>query len=183
MVEHATSSWYEKLKEDDPLSQGDLLCGLPILLPIEPLIEPSDDIRSKITLNDVIVLSQSCDLLHAGKISQIQVAPVSTLRDFLKKNKHLNTVERLEQLRKNQIPRYYLLNRNNSPLFHRGFLVVDFGSVQSVKYNTLILFKKKYGTRISLKSPYKEQLSQHFARFYMRVGLPNDIRPFIAPYS
>lgn len=32
--------------------------------------------------------------------------------------------------------------------------------------------------RLSLMSPYKEHLSQAFARFFMRVGLPIDISEF-----
>jgi len=32
--------------------------------------------------------------------------------------------------------------------------------------------------RLRLLPPYREHLSQAFARYFMRVGLPQDIRPF-----
>jgi hypothetical protein len=34
------------------------------------------------------------------------------------------------------------------------------------------------GRRLRLLPPYREHLSQAFARFFMRVGLPVDIPPF-----
>jgi hypothetical protein len=58
------------------------------------------------------------------------------------------------------------------------FLVVDFRNAYGVPYNFLIDYVKKTERRLSLFSPYKEHLSQSFARFFMKVGLPIDIDPF-----
>lgn len=178
-----SASWYTKAKESDPLAQGDMLRSLPIMRPANHLLKLDENARAVIEPIDVIVLSQSCDLMHAGKIDQVQVAPVYTLKGILDEKPNWNNIEMLESLRKNQVARFYLMNVCRSSLFLRGFLLVDFGAVRSVKYKTMIKFKDQAGNRVTLNSPYKEQLSQHFARFYMRVGLPNDIEPFTSTFS
>jgi hypothetical protein len=38
--------------------------------------------------------------------------------------------------------------------------------------------RAKAAKRLRLLPPYREHLSQSFARFFMRVGLPIDIPPF-----
>jgi hypothetical protein len=39
-------------------------------------------------------------------------------------------------------------------------------------------FAHQMGDRLRLLPPYREHLSQAFARLFMRVGLPADIPPF-----
>jgi len=62
--------------------------------------------------------------------------------------------------------------------FESEYLIVDFRSIFSVHFDFLVEFVKEKGDRIRLLSPYREHLSQAFARFFMRVGLPVDIPPF-----
>jgi len=45
-------------------------------------------------------------------------------------------------------------------------------------FDFLINFAKQKDQRLRLLPPYREHLSQAFARFFMRVGLPSDIPPF-----
>jgi hypothetical protein len=49
-------------------------------------------------------------------------------------------------------------------------------------YSLLVAFLRKTsllnGRRLRLLPPYRENASQAFARFFMRVGLPVDIPPF-----
>jgi hypothetical protein len=58
------------------------------------------------------------------------------------------------------------------------YLVVDFRNVYSVSFDFLTEWVQRKGRRLRLLSPYREHLSQAFARFFMRVGLPVDIPPF-----
>lgn len=173
-----SKSWYAKVGQTDPLAQGDLLMSVPILRPDGNLVTMDENVKTIIEPVNVVVLSQSCDLTRGGKIDQVLVAPVYQLKDFLAAKPNWNTEEKLESFRKNQVARFYLMNVNRSPLFLTGYLLVDFGAVRSVKYKTIIKFKDRAGSRVTLISPYKEQLSQQFARFFMRVGLPNDIPEF-----
>jgi len=56
--------------------------------------------------------------------------------------------------------------------------VVDFRGVYSVTFDFLVELAQKRDKRLRLLPPYREHLSQAFARFFMRVGLPVDIPPF-----
>ena len=54
--------------------------------------------------------------------------------------------------------------------------VVDFHEVFSLPVHFLELWLSRGGNRrLRLLPPYREHLSQAFARFFMRVGLPVDI--------
>jgi len=54
--------------------------------------------------------------------------------------------------------------------------VVDFHEVFSLPLAFLTLWVQKTNrARLRLRPPYREHLSQGFARFFMRVGLPVDI--------
>ncbi len=79
-------------------------------------------------------------------------------------------------IRRGYAPGYHLLNKCAIEEFEEEYLVVDFRSVYSVPYSFVKELSKKRGKRLRLLPPYREHLSQAFARFFMRVGLPVDIR-------
>lgn len=63
--------------------------------------------------------------------------------------------------------------------FEHEIQIVDFRTVFSVPFGFLTeLARRRPNKRLRLRSPYREHLSQAFARFFMRVGLPADIPPF-----
>ncbi|WP_459875834.1 hypothetical protein [Desulfothermus naphthae] len=62
--------------------------------------------------------------------------------------------------------------------FESGYLVVDFRNVYGVPFDFIVELAKKRGKRLRLLPPYREHLSQAFARFFMRARLPVDIPPF-----
>jgi hypothetical protein len=53
--------------------------------------------------------------------------------------------------------------------------VVDFRNVYGVHIENLKIIAEKIPERLRLLPPYREHLSQAFARYFMRVGLPQDI--------
>ena len=55
--------------------------------------------------------------------------------------------------------------------------VVSFRQIYSVPLDYL-RERAKQRPRLRLLPPYREQLAQAFARYFMRVGLPIDIPPF-----
>jgi len=175
--------WYGISRDQDKPQQGDLLRNVPIVQVREILPKPGEEVTPVIKFYDMIVLSQSCDLAHNGKVKRVQLAPVETLKRFAKNDKRFNDPDNepdlLNELRKNNIPRYYLLNYNRKRTFGKtGYLVIDFGNVHSISVRTLQALCVDQPKRVRLLSPYKEQMSQQFARFYMRVGLPEDIPIF-----
>ena len=58
------------------------------------------------------------------------------------------------------------------------FTIIVFKRIYTTPKETLEDFVEKVGNRIRLLPPYREHLSQAFARYFMRVGLPEDIPRF-----
>lgn len=82
----------------------------------------------------------------------------------------------IDKIRKGDKPAYHLLNQE--PSVDLPFSIVDFHRIYSAPKNYLLELTNHQDLRIRLKPPYREHLSQAFARYFMRVGLPSDIRSF-----
>jgi len=165
--------WYEIVNGKD-LFQGDIIYSCPLILP-PPKIK--DQIEVDIIEYDVIIMSQSCDLIQK-KLELVLVCPIWPLSEFENKNLSYKDLKMKESLRQGYLPGYHLLNMCKINGFESEYLIVDFRSIFSVHFDFLVEFVKEKGDRIRLLSPYREHLSQAFARFFMRVGLPVDIPPF-----
>lgn len=170
--------WYQICSpEDNTLEQGDFIPDCPIVKPPANM-EAGSELEVDIELINTIVLSQSCDLGH-GKIEIVLVCPYLPLKDWLgrrPKNEHSKKAIRsaVKKLKRGHFPGYHLLNKENESMSH--YQVVDFKNVYGINYEYLANFVSDIDERVWLLSPYKEHLSQAFARYFMRVGLPQDIR-------
>jgi hypothetical protein len=70
------------------------------------------------------------------------------------------------------------LSRSEIPGLTTEIRVVDFHDVFTVPRSFLeTLLESRRLRRLRLLPPYREHLSQAFARFFMRVGLPQPIGP------
>ncbi len=165
--------WYEIVTGKD-LFQGDIIYSCPLVLP--PLII-KDEFEADIIEYDVIIMSQSCDLIQK-KLELVLVCPIWQLSEFENKNPSYKDLTMKESLRKGYLPGYHLLNKCEINGFKSEYLIVDFRDVFSVNFDFLVEFVQEKSDRLRLLSPYREHLSQAFARFFMRVGLPVDIPPF-----
>jgi hypothetical protein len=122
-------------------------------------------------------MSQSCDLVEK-KVKLVLLCPFWNLEDFGNKNSRYQTDDGKEELRRGYTIGYHLLNKCKIEGFENDYLVVDFRSTYSLPMSFIMYFAKEQKTRKSLNSPYKEHLSQAYARFFMRVGLPSNIPAF-----
>jgi len=165
--------WYEVV-EGKELFQGDIIKSCPLVIPPSTM---EDGISVDVIEYDVIVMSQSCDLIQK-KLELVLVCPIWTLSEFENKNPTYKSPKMKESLRRGYLPGYHLLNKCEIDGFETDYLVVDFRSVYSVPFDFLVELTQKSGKRLRLLPPYREHLSQAFARFFMRVGLPVDIPPF-----
>lgn len=168
------ASWFSLINKDDGIKQGEFIYDCPIITPPKSLKQKT--YKLDVTTYDVIILSQICDIEH-GKISYILVCPYYPLSSLEKNPKFESSVGK-EILRRGNIVGLHLRNKCEIEGYNTDFLVVDFRKVYSIYKNYLIKFINKQDKSICLDSPYREHLSQAFARFFMRVGLPNDIPPF-----
>lgn len=82
----------------------------------------------------------------------------------------------IDRIRKGALPAYHLLNKE--PKTGLSYSIVDFHRIYSVPKSYLLEMAQSQKQRLRLRPPYREHLAQAFARYFMRVGLPADIREF-----
>jgi hypothetical protein len=167
--------WYD-IVEGAEILQGDFLKSCPVIIPPKK-IEPGGRVPVDVIEYDVVIMSQSCDLVQA-KIELVLVCPVWPLSLVESKSEFFKSKKGKEQLRQGNVPGYHLLNKCEKEGFMQDFMVVDFHNVYGISLDFVINFVRDQGKRLRLLSPYREHLSQAFARFFMRVGLPADIPRF-----
>ncbi len=161
--------WYG-LIETEEIQQGDLLFGCPFDQ-VDELGQP----RRKDF--DVVVLSQSCDLVN-DKLEMVQVCPFWELESLAQRVEYFRGKRGREELRRGNLPGYHLLYRCTLAEKQTDLLVIDFRMQFAVRFVPLKSLAKGQTPRLRLLPPYREHLAQALARFYMRVGLPIDIPAF-----
>jgi hypothetical protein len=123
-------------------------------------------------------MSQSCDLQH-DKLDLVLVCPHCSLEKFGKANPFFAGVDGKEALRKGNAHGFHMLAACDLDGWVRDIQVVDFRTVFSVPIQFMRGLATRTDRRLQLLPPYREHLSQAFARFFMRVGLPLDIPKFM----
>lgn len=171
--------WYKEINNSDNIEQGDLILDCPILIPPPPpMLEVGAESEIEIKYLDSIILSQSCDLAN-NKIEIVLVCPYYTLKTFIDNlpegEKTKRAIDRhIDNLRKGNLPGYHLLNKSVEVKLN-DYLIVDFRNVYGIQLQSLRSIALAFKSRVRLLPPYREHLSQAFARYFMRVGLPQDI--------
>lgn len=191
--------WYEEVAPDEPLLQGDLVENCPVLVFAElPKLEEVADtaallkvLQTSAAIQQVrtIVMTQACDLAQ-GHVRNIILCPIYHLSEYRKqwepKQKELgqNPTEKswnrhTKEMSEGKIWNLTMLEQSkddkmNVSIEHQ---VVDFHEVFSLPVEFLTLWVRTAALpRLRLRPPYREHLSQSFARFFMRVGLPQNIK-------
>jgi len=167
--------WYTIINGKEPLLQGDFINSCPVVIP--PIAIESAKVSAEVIEYDVAILSQSCDL-EQRNIYLVLVCPVWPLSEFENRSNFFKSKKGKKALSQGNVPGYHLLNKCEINGFKTDFLVVDFRSVYSVPFDFILELSRKRERRLRLLPPYREHLSQAFARFFMRVGLPIDIPLF-----
>lgn len=171
--------WYEILEDGtNNLQQGDFIPNCPILIPPSNM-EGEEETEIEIKEIDSVILSQSCDLFN-DKIEIVLVCPYYPLNTFLNnlpEDQQSNRARRkaIDNLRKGFLPGYHLLDNEEDIKSFSDYQVVDFRNVYGIQFQSLLQIVARMRDRIRLLPPYREHLSQAFARYFMRVGLPQDI--------
>lgn len=183
--------WYRIAEADEELEQGDFIddCKIliPTYIPIEieanmPINPRAFHAASVEEVRDVIIISQSC-VLENRKVDFVHLCPRISYSTYVKITSNLgkNTkaiLGNLNEIRLGRNYRYCMLNGCNLTNSPYEIQIVDLGTAYSIPCDVMKQMVKSSGDRIRLLSPYKEQLAQAFAYFYMRVALPNPIDEF-----
>src|SRR5215213_6384475 len=134
--------WYA-IVNDDTIEQGDLLFNLPVYFPRYPegiAFDPEDigerelpRIASDIGIYDVIVLSQSCDLVAEQNAPlSVIVCPIFTIDAGKQYYKSLLNAGGLNNVIKGREPGLHMLNECTLPSFPLPFHVLFFHQVLTV---------------------------------------------------
>ena len=167
--------WYAVVEGND-IEQGDILFDFEFPVVQEPTGDDSP-VVDFITY-DVIVMTQSCDIPKAN-IKHLILCPVRELREAVTLHPMFGDPDGKENLRKGNVFAYHLLKDCELAEFERDFMVVQFERVFERPKSSVESFVAAQERRLRLLPPYREHLAQAFARFFMRVGLPIDIPPFV----
>ena len=169
--------WYEEVT-DGSIDQGDILCECPAgYLPVNWKAD-NESQRFIVDFFDLIVLTQACDLKH-DKIEYVVCCPVipHTHVDGEypgRSQKYINNQK--DKIVDGLVPGYAMIAEHSGKP-SREVSIVDFRMVFSLPK----VFIRKIAAEqehLRLLPPYREHVSQSFARFFMRVGLPVSIRHF-----
>lgn len=173
--------------EGETLEQGDLIKQCPIFVPDYPPtllehlsiseIEEYSEIEGEWQTYNIIVMSQSCDLEN-GKLKMVAICPYWSLEQFGSMGKEFTLPKTLEEIKRGNRPSYHMLDACNLDEMKQGEQIVDFRTIYSVPYSFLRKFASSQGKRLRLLSPYKEDFSQAFGKFFMRIARPKSIRAF-----
>ncbi|HOJ61421.1 MAG TPA: hypothetical protein PK878_14150 [bacterium] len=170
--------WYEVVSGDEIL-QGDIIENCPVFLPPSDLdvTTQNDTVDFIWEERDVIVMSQSCDLVKSvpNRIDEVMLCGISFPHEFGEKGLKK---DEMEAIRKGHRPAYHILNQCSLPEFICEHRIVDFRKVYSLPLDYFRELAKRKSPRLRLLPPYREHLAQAFARYFMRVGLPVDIPSF-----
>jgi hypothetical protein len=135
-------------------------------------------------------MTQACDLVE-DKIRNVILCPVYQLKEYRQaweereRQRGQNPTDKSfkrnhEQIRDGRVWNLSMLDSRQVPAGEAGLSIpiqiVDFHEVFSLPLVFLRQSIQISGTnRLRLLPPYREHLSQAFARFFMRVGLPVNI--------
>jgi hypothetical protein len=184
--------WYELAKPSDGLLQGDFVLDCPILdwQPEAPKAEGAGEDEQlkhgyEILKMDVVVMTQACDL-EQKHVDEVVVCPLFSLTQ-VKQAWETNRKAKGQgiggsawssfcgDIRKGFVWNYAMLNRGEVDGIKTEHRVVDFHDIYTIPLAFLQGIATSRGPRLRLRPPYREHLSQAFARYFMRVGLPTAV--------
>jgi hypothetical protein len=188
--------WYQVIEPGASLNQGDVIFDCPLLGWSTPAPRPSSSLAEQAILTrlasafreDVIVMTQACDLEHR-KVENVVVCPHVTLSVFQGiwqewmtargQNASAKAWKRAcEDIANGYVWNQAFLNRFEHSELATDIRVVDFHDIFTLPRTFLeSLLIERQLPRLRLLPPYREHLSQAFARFFMRVGLPQPVDP------
>lgn len=167
---YSLMSWYEITSGRD-LMQGDIIPSIGVPIPAGSPEEFSSSAHPPIEVVDidVVVMSQSCDL-EQGKTDWVVVAQYSDWREVSDGQGRGRRIDMQKQIRRGRVPHFALLRED--PML--PWSVIDFRRLFTLPLDYLQTHANSLGDRLRMISPYREDVAQAFARYFMRVALPID---------
>lgn len=173
--------WFELQENSADITQGDIVlrCPVPILKEFD-ISEPGQNVQAEIAIIDGIILTQACDIANK-KVDNIILCAITAKSDFEQIQRNMGKNEKeikknIEGIIKGQQNALHIINEYKSEEFSQDYYIINFKDIFSVPVEIAREIAKNNGKRLRLCPPYREHLSQAFARYFMRVGLPINIQ-------
>jgi len=157
-------SWYEVIESSTLLEQGDILERWVVNAP-HP--NSGEVIEEYYTL---ILMTQTCDI--EDSIPHLIFCPVWTQAQLAEAMPTFNKPATIGNLKKGYMIGFYPINKFEHPSFQRSWRIVQFQRIIELETDDIRNNLRLREPRLRLLPPYRESLSQAFARYFMRVGLP-----------
>lgn len=181
-----TVNWYE-LVNGGELRQCDILRGVIIpqvsgLNTINQVRQAYEDpvshqVAADLNMADLMILTQSCDLEKEGQQESVLTALISPWHPTYTNKTKKDRLSLQKQVQRGSTNSMCLLSaREEKP--GMDWSVVDFRSLHTLPRKYIQEHAIDQGDRLRLASPYREHISQAFARFFMRVALVNNLSEF-----
>jgi hypothetical protein len=183
-------AWYELVDASIALTQGDLISDCPVLAWKASTLDVRGGSESEVLQSgidaistDVVVMTQACDLEHK-RVENVILCPHISLTEHYSVWKSQmegvgqNPTEKAWKAHCNDICNGFVWNFTMLNGCRIGESSIDtriayFHEVFTIPRSFLeSLLVQRNRARFRLLPPYREHLSQAFARFFMRVGLP-----------
>ena len=162
--------WYEVIDTVNDITQGDIIKECPVAILSDYIGEEENQIiKAEVSIINGIILTQACDIANKN-VENIILCAITSKGDFEEQQRKLGLGEgkiksRIESIRKGQQNAYHIINN----------YITNFKDIFSIPIDLAQKIALKNGKRLRLCPPYREHLSQAFARYFMRVGLPINI--------
>ena len=153
---------------DEPIDQGDLISGCPVLAIGTYDPEHPANIQAGSVPSRVLVLTQTCDLAN-GKAVPAVVAVVRDAQTFIEKQL-LKAADIRGPIRAGRVFGWYFLPKNAE--LGLPEMIVDMRQLHTVRLDLLTERCRRGQRRARVKPLYREHLAKHFADTYSRIGLP-----------
>jgi hypothetical protein len=189
-------TWYEVVDAATPITQGDLILDCPVMTwaDNDAAIQHDSEVemlraQAAGVAVDVVIMTQACDLEHR-KVNNVIMCPHVSLESYklqfdeVMRARDENPTQKAWRRQRDDIKDGFLwnlamLNAERHEAMSTQHRVVDFTEVFTVPRVFLeSLLIQRNQPRLRLVPPYREHLSQAFARFFMRVGLPSPMSEF-----
>ncbi len=157
--------------EDTRLHQGDVFRECVVLVAGPDYVD-AEELDVERERFDVIVVTQTCDLVNPPAPRFVTCCPVWSVDSWREVNPGLGTNTALNDVASGRRPGLHVLPPADGGAEPWSSMIVDFRDVYSLPFDYLSHVAGASGSRLRLKPPYLEHFSQAFALHFMRVALP-----------
>jgi hypothetical protein len=160
---------YARPAPDAPLTQGDLIDECPLVYWVMEADEQGVPRHQSTGSHErIVVLTQACDLANL-KASNVQVAVVHEAQTLVAEGL-LKAQTIRDQVRRHRVFGWYFLPASGE----MPESIVNLREIHTVPRQLLEELTQQGHRHVSLATPYREHLAQHFAVTYSRIALPEE---------